>query len=203
MVHHGVWDYDLPAAPNLVDITVDGRPIKAVVQISKQGFAYVFDRVTGEPVWPIEERAVPQSPVVADERLSPTQPFPTKPAAFDRQGVTVDDLIDFTPALRAEAQAILGRYDYGPLFTPPTERGTVLLPGTVGGGNWAGAAVDPERGILYVPSHTSPTRILDRMGDIRLSDEHHGPAGNRHFTYEPTWVLRGLRELHLEFTPAG
>ncbi|MBK8249848.1 MAG: PQQ-binding-like beta-propeller repeat protein [Gemmatimonadetes bacterium] len=159
MVHHGVWDYDLPAAPNLVDITVDGRPIKAVAQVSKHGFVYVFDRVTGEPVWPIEERPVLQTPVLAGEKLSPTQPFPTKPAPFDRQGLTNDDLIDFTPELRAEAEAIVARYHHGPLFTPIGARGTILLPGTAGGGNWAGAAVDPERGMLYVPSHTSPTLI--------------------------------------------
>jgi quinoprotein glucose dehydrogenase len=172
MVHHDLWDYDLPAAPNLVDITVDGRPIKAVAQVSKQGFVYVFDRVTGEPVWPIEERPVPQSPVIAGERLSPTQPFPTKPAPFDRQGLTVADLIDFTPELRAEAEAIVARYDHGPLFTPITARGTILLPGTAGGGNWAGAAVDPERGILYVPSHTNPT-LIELVAPGLGTDGHH------------------------------
>ena len=163
MVHHGLWDYDNPAAPNLVDITVDGRPIKAVAQVSKQGFAYVFDRVTGEPVWPIEERAVPPS-TVPGERASPTQPFPTKPAPFDRQGISVDDLIDFTPELRAEAIEILDGYVYGPMFTPPSVRsddpddtqGTVQLPGWVGGADWNGAAFDPETQILYVPSITAP-----------------------------------------------
>ena len=160
MVHHGLWDYDNPAAPNLVDSTVDERPIKAVVQVSKQGFVYVFDRVTGEPVWPIEERAVPPS-TVPGERASPTQPFPTRPAPFERQGITVDDLIDFTPQLRAEAIEILNGYVYGPMFTPPSVRsdnlddtqGTVQLPGWVGGADWNGAALDPETQILYVPSH--------------------------------------------------
>jgi quinoprotein glucose dehydrogenase len=163
MVHHGLWDYDNPAAPNLVDITVEGRPIKAVVQVTKQGFAYVFDRVTGEPVWPIEERAVPAS-TVRGERTSPTQPFPTKPAPFERQGMTVDDLIDFTPELRAEAIEILDGFVYGPMFTPPSVRGddpeatqgTVQLPGWVGGADWNGAAFDPETQILYVPSITAP-----------------------------------------------
>ena len=163
MVHHGLWDYDNPAAPNLVDITVDERPIKAVVQVSKQGFVYVFDRVTGEPVWPIEERAVPPS-TVPGERVSPTQPFPTRPAPFERQGITVDDLIDFTPQLRAEAIEILNGYVYGPMFTPPSVRsdnpddtqGTVQLPGWVGGADWNGAAFDPETQILYVPSITAP-----------------------------------------------
>jgi quinoprotein glucose dehydrogenase len=163
MVHHGLWDYDNPAAPNLVDITVDERPIKAVVQVSKQGFVYVFDRVTGEPVWPIEERAVPPS-TVPGERASPTQPFPTRPAPFERQGITVDDLIDFTPQLRAEAIEILNGYVYGPMFTPPSVRsdnlddtqGTIQLPGWVGGADWNGAAFDPETQILYVPSITAP-----------------------------------------------
>jgi quinoprotein glucose dehydrogenase len=155
MVHHGVWDYDLPAAPNLVDIEVDGKKIKAVAQISKQGFVYVFDRVTGEPVWPIEERPVPQS-TVPGERLSPTQPFPTRPAPFEPQGISDATLIDFTPELRAEALRGIERFDYGPLFTPPSLRGTINLPGWAGGGGWQGAAVDPETGMLYIPSGTGP-----------------------------------------------
>ena len=121
IVHHGLWDYDLPAAPILMDLEVDGREIKAVTQITKQAFAFVFDRVTGEPVWPIEERPVPQSTTLG-EQTSPTQPFPTKPPAFDRQGATIDNLIDFTPELRAEALEIVERYTIGPLFTPPSER---------------------------------------------------------------------------------
>jgi quinoprotein glucose dehydrogenase len=154
-VHHGLWDYDLPAAPALVDITVNGRAIKALAQVSKQGFTYVLDRRTGEPVWPIEERAVPQSSAPG-ERTSPTQPFPTKPPAFERQGMTDDNLIDFTPELRARAIELLAPYDRGPLFTPPSEKGTVVLPGWVGGANWGGAAFDPESGRLFVPSMTSP-----------------------------------------------
>jgi len=155
MVHHGMWDYDLPAAPNLVDIVVDGKPIKAVAQISKQGFVYVFDRVTGEPVWPIEERPVPQSNVPG-ERVSPTQPFPTKPAPFEPQGISDATLIDFTPELRAEALRGIERFDYGPIFTPPSLRGTINLPGWAGGGGWQGAAVDPETGMIYIPSGTGP-----------------------------------------------
>jgi quinoprotein glucose dehydrogenase len=154
-VHHGVWDYDLPAAPMLCDITVNRRKIKAVAQITKTGFTFVFDRTNGKPVWPIEERPVPQS-TVRGERTSPTQPLPTKPAPFERQGSTEDNLIDFTPELRAEAKKILEQYDYGPLFTPPTEKGTINLPGWGGGGNWWGAAFDPQTGIFYVPSITSP-----------------------------------------------
>lgn len=155
MTHHGLWDYDLPAAPNLIDITVDGRTIKAVAQVTKQAFCYVFDRVTGKPVWPIEERIVPPSQIPG-ERAAPTQPFPTKPAAFDRQGLTDDDLIDFTPELHRIAQEVVSAYDFGPLYTPPTIRGVIQVPGLVGGASWAGAAVDPGRGVIYVPSYTNP-----------------------------------------------
>ena len=156
MVHHGLWDYDLPAAPNLVDITVGGKRIKAVAQVTKQGFCFVFDRVTGKPIFPIEERPVPQS-TVPDEVTSPTQPFPTKPAPFERQGLTENDLVDFTPELHEEALKILTDYHLGQLFTPPaTDKPTVIMPGVAGGANWAGAAFDPETGKLYVPSNTIP-----------------------------------------------
>jgi quinoprotein glucose dehydrogenase len=154
-VHHGLWDYDLPAAPVLCDVTVNGRRIKAVAQITKSGFTFVFDRTNGKPIWPIEERPVPQS-TVQGERTSPTQPFPTKPKPFERQGATEENLIDFTPELREEAKKILEQYDHGPLFTPPTEKGTVNLPGWAGGGNWWGAAFDPQTGMFYVPSITAP-----------------------------------------------
>ena len=154
-VHHGLWDYDLPAAPNLVDITVDGKSIKAVAQITKQGFVFVLDRVTGEPVWPIEERPVPASNVPG-ERASPTQPFPTRPAPFDLQGLRKDDLIDFTPELRRQALAIVEEFDYGPLYTPPSEKGTIQLPGDGGGGEWSGAAFDPETSMFFIPSMTRP-----------------------------------------------
>jgi quinoprotein glucose dehydrogenase len=154
-VHHGLWDYDLPAAPVLCDIKVDGRPIKAVAQITKTGFTFVFDRTNGKPVWPIEERSVPQS-TLPGEQSSPTQPFPTKPAPYERQGATEDNLIDFTPELRAEGKEILDKFDHGPLFTPPTEKGAINLPGWAGGANWWGAAFDPETGLFYIPSITAP-----------------------------------------------
>lgn len=157
-VHHGLWDYDLPAAPTLADLTVKGKKIKAVAQITKTGFLWVFDRITGKPVWPIEERAVPQS-TVPGEKTAPTQPFPTKPAPFERQGSTEDNLIDFTPELRAEAKKILEQFDHGPLFTPPTEKGTINLPGWAGGGNWWGAAFDPQTGMVYIPSITAPITV--------------------------------------------
>lgn len=155
LVHHGVWDYDLPAAPNLVDIVVDGRPVKAVAQTTKQGFVFVFDRVTGQPIWPIEERPVPASSVPG-EQLSATQPFPTRPEPFEPQGISEATLIDFTPELRNEALQMLEAFDYGPLYTPPSLRGTINFPGWFGGGGWQGAAADPETGILYVPSGSSP-----------------------------------------------
>jgi quinoprotein glucose dehydrogenase len=154
-VHHGLWDYDLPAAPVLCDISVGGRRIKALAQITKSGFCWVLDRTNGKPVWPIEERPVPQS-TVAGERTSPTQPFPTKPAPYERQGATEENLIDFTPELREEAKKILDQYDHGPIFTPPTERGTINLPGWAGGANWWGAAFDPQTQTLYIPSITAP-----------------------------------------------
>ncbi|MFZ0590515.1 MAG: pyrroloquinoline quinone-dependent dehydrogenase [Bryobacteraceae bacterium] len=156
MVHHGLWDYDPPCAPNLIDIRVDGQPVKAVAQMSKQGFCYVFDRVTGKPIWPIEEKPVPQS-TIPGERTAATQPFPTKPLPFDRQGVTKDDVTDFTPELHRQALAILEKYNYGPLFRPPSlEKPTIEMPGIAGGASWSGAACDPETGICYVSSVTLP-----------------------------------------------
>ncbi len=162
LTHHGLWDYDPPTAPILLDITRGDRRIKAVAQVTKQSFTYVFDRVTGEPVWPIEERPVPQSDVPG-EKTSPTQPFPTKPAPFDRQGVTLDDALDLTPALKAEAVKALSQYKLGPLYSPPSllvadgTKGTLAMPGLRGGANWSGSAVDPETGVLYVASISHPS----------------------------------------------
>ena len=157
-VHHGIWDYDFASMPVLAEITVDNRPVKAVIQVSKQAFTYVLDRETGEPIWPIEERPVPPS-TVTGEQASPTQPFPTKPPPFDLQGTTVDNLIDFTPELRQRALSQLENFDYGPLYTPPTERGLLMLPGMLGASNWGGVGFDPETHILYVPSRTSPSIV--------------------------------------------
>jgi quinoprotein glucose dehydrogenase len=155
IVHHGLWDYDPASAPNLVTITVDGKRIDAVVQLTKQGWAFVFDRVTGRPVWPIEERAVPRSDVPG-EASWPTQPVPTRPPAFESQGVTLDDAFDATPALKTAAQAELKKYLLGPIYTPPSLQGTVALPGVLGGANWGGGAFDPETGRLYVKTTRSP-----------------------------------------------
>ena len=151
LVHHPIWDYDPPAAPNLVDIVVDGRRIEALAQITKQGYTFVFDRVTGEPVWPIEERPVPPSRIPG-EVSSPTQPYPTKPPLFLTPGATEEDLIDFTPELRAEALAIFREHHAGPLYTPLEPGRNIVRPGWSGGANWWGAAFDPETGRLYVPS---------------------------------------------------
>jgi quinoprotein glucose dehydrogenase len=158
-VHHDLWNYDNPTAPNLVDLTINGEVVPALVQTTKQSFAYVFNRVTGEPVWPIEERPVPQSDVPG-EKTSPTQPFPTRPAAYEMQGLTEDDLIDFTPALRQQALDVIKNYRIGPLFNPPSlrdapdgTRASIHCPGANGGTNIpGGAVVDPESGILYVAS---------------------------------------------------
>ena len=128
MIHHGLWDYDLPAAPNLLDITVDGRTIKAVAQVSKQGFVYVFDRVTGKPVWPIEELPVATDTDLEGEIMSPTQPFPTKPAAFEYQGTSIDDLVNFTPEIRQMAVDAVDGFRLGPLYTPQTLGGTIMRP---------------------------------------------------------------------------
>jgi quinoprotein glucose dehydrogenase len=174
-VHHGIWDYDFPCAPNLVDITVNGKKIKAVAAISKQGFTYVFDRATGEPVWPIEERPVPPSKIPG-ERAAPTQPFPTKPPAFESQGVTEADLIDFTPELKAEALKIASEYEIGPLFTPPIiaghegKKGLIQNPGMAGGANWPGTGFDPETGLLYVQSVTWPGMMALAETDPARSD---------------------------------
>jgi len=148
IVHHGLWDYDNPSPPNLVTIHADGRAIDAVVQLTKQGYAFVFDRVTGKPVWPIEERPVPASDVEG-ESAWPTQPAPTKPPPFTEQGVTLDDAFDATPALKAAAQEELRKYRIGPLFTPPSLRGTVQRPGLIGGANWGGGAFDARTGVLF------------------------------------------------------
>jgi quinoprotein glucose dehydrogenase len=158
-VHHGLWDYDIPCAPILCDIPVGGRTVKALAQPSKQSFLYVLDRQTGAPIWPIQEKPAPRGDIPG-EWYSPTQPVPSKPPAFDLQGVSEADLIDFTPALRAEALALIKNYKIGPLFTPPSlwsadgTWGTLTAPSATGGANWPGGAYDPESHIVYVYSKT-------------------------------------------------
>jgi quinoprotein glucose dehydrogenase len=181
-VHHGLWDYDNPAAPNLLDVTVDGRRIKALAQVTKQGFLFALDRETGKPIWPIEERPVPPSDVPG-EKAARTQPFPTRPAPYEYQGAAPGDLADFTPELRALAVEATKPYRFGPLFTPPSLQGTLARPSASGGGNWSGAAVDPETSLLYVPSRNAYTlhRLVDpdpaRKGNLRyLQGLGPGPA---------------------------
>jgi quinoprotein glucose dehydrogenase len=167
LVHHPLWDYDIPAPPILADITVDGRRIQAVAQPSKQGWVYVFDRVTGEPVWPIVERPVERG-TVPGEWYSPTQPFPTKPPPFERQGFELSEILDLTPELRADALEVAAQLKTGPVFTPPIVRGEGGKIGTLfiaNGANWPGGSFDPETGILYVYSQ-SQLRV------IGLTNEH-------------------------------
>jgi quinoprotein glucose dehydrogenase len=164
LVHHGLWDMDIPCAPILADINVNGKAIKAVAQPTKQSFMYVFDRVTGQPVWPLEERPVAKGDVPG-EWYSPTQPFPTKPPPYDRQGVTTDDLIDFTPELRAAALKAVEKYKMGPIFTPPAlskvegPLGTLTAPGSLGGTNWPGGSYDPETHTVFVFSQSQMTAL--------------------------------------------
>ena len=175
LVHHGIWDMDIPDAPILADINVNGRAIKAVAQPTKQGWLYVFDRVTGQPVWPIEERPVAKGDVPG-EWYSPTQPFPTRPAPYDRQGVSLGDLIDFTPELKEEGARVASRYKLGPIFTPPVVStwpgplATLMLPSATGGANWPGGAFDPETKMLYVYSATQITPLGLVPSDRTKSD---------------------------------
>jgi len=188
LVHHGIWDMDIPCAPILADIEVDGRVIKALAQPTKQGFLYVFDRETGEPVWPIEERPVPRGDVPG-EWYSPTQPHPTRPPAYDRQGLLIDDLIDFTPELRAEAEAIVSKYRLGPIFTPPVlskEEGpiaTLALAAQRAATNWQGGSYDPETHILYVSSQ----REISLLGLMPPPEE------ITEFRYHQGNVITGVR----------
>jgi quinoprotein glucose dehydrogenase len=178
MIHHGIWDYDPPAPPLVFDINDarNGQGIKTpvVAQITKQGFIYAFDRRDGTPIWPIEERAVPQS-TIETEWTSPTQPFPTKPKPFAPQGMTVSSLNDLTPEILAEAKRIAANYTMGPLYTPPTRftetnKGTLLRPSAVGGANWPGGVVDHETGYLYVSASTYPFPVALGESDRSTMD---------------------------------
>jgi quinoprotein glucose dehydrogenase len=183
LTHHDIWDFDPPTAPILADITVEGRPVKAVVQLTKQGFAFVLDRATGKPVWPIEERPVPKSDVPG-EWTSPTQPFPTKPAAVELQGVTENDLVDFTPEIKAEALRVAGQYRLAGLYTPSSlpkaadgKIGTLSAPSAVGGINWPGGAVDPVDDVLYVTSQNTLYRPMVVEGSPKTGVLYHDTRG--------------------------
>ncbi len=177
-VHHPIWDYDVPCAPILADITVDGRTIKAIAQPTKQGWVFVFDRLTGKPVFPIEERPVEKG-AVPREWYSPTQPFPLKPPPFERQGFLESDVIDFTPELKAEALKMISQYKIGPIYTPPITRGDDGKDGLLfvpNGANWPGGSLDPDTGILYVYSHTL-LRVLSMVNEPKRSDMNYISAG--------------------------
>jgi quinoprotein glucose dehydrogenase len=174
-IKHGIWDWDLPCAPILADVTIGGRMRKIVMQPSKQGWLYVFDRVTGEPIWPFEERNVEPS-TVPGEIAHPTQLFVTTPAPFERQGVSPDDLIDFTPALKDEGLKLASRFKLGPLFTPPVVSSwdgplaTLMLPNVTGGANWQGGSFDPETGLFYIFTNTGISDLGLVPGDVHKSD---------------------------------
>ncbi len=201
MIHHDIWDYDTPTAPNVLDVTIDGRPRKIVVQTTKQGFAYVFDRLTGEPIWPMEERPAPPSDTPG-EWTSPTQPIPSRPAPYERQGVTQNDLVDFTPELRQQAIEIARDYRMGPLYTPASRvdapdgtRGTLQAPGANGGVNiMGGSAADPETGILYVATQS---------GMSRISLEHNPEHSEMRYVSQGPGGLRGPQGLPLLKPPYG
>jgi quinoprotein glucose dehydrogenase len=177
-VHHPIWDYDVPCAPILADIVVNGTPIKAIAQPTKQGFLFVFDRLTGKPVFPIEERPVERG-TVPREWYAPTQPFPVKPPPFERQGFLEEYVIDFTPQLKAEGLKVLAQYKIGPVYTPPIAKGEGGKMGLLyipNGANWPGGALDPETGIVYIYSHTL-LRVLSMVNDPKRSDMNYISAG--------------------------
>jgi quinoprotein glucose dehydrogenase len=199
VVHHDLWDYDPNTAPILANLKVGGKTIKAVVQLTKFGSTFVFDRATGKPVWPIVERPVPPSTTPGEE-ASPTQPFPTKPPAFERQNVAADDLIDFTPELRAQGQAMAKNYVLGPIFTPAVPRGAPGEPQAVlqvpaGGAGWYGASFDPDTGALYVPTLVRPLLLDILPGDPAQT--------NLRFTKGPRSLADGPQGLPLIKPPYG
>ncbi len=173
MVHRDLWDYDIPAPPNLLTVRRDGRIVDAVAQVTKKGFVFVFDRETGEPLFPIEERPVKASDLPG-EAAWPTQPFPLKPRPFVRQELTEDEITDLSPEAEKYVREKIRGARLGPIFTPPSREGTVLFPGTRGGANWGGAAVDPNKGILFVNANELP--MLIRMRDMPGLEQPNSPA---------------------------
>lgn len=178
LVHHGLWDYDPPGQPSLITLNVAGRRVDAVAVAGKTGFVYVFDRLTGQPLWPIEERPVSASDVPG-EQTAPTQPFPTRPPPFARQGFADSDLVDFTPELNARARAMVAGLRLGPLFTPPSLQGTVVLPGWMGGAGWGGGAFDSTTATLYVKASNRPA--LARL----IRPDSAGPSARAEFVLDP------------------
>ncbi|HMD36780.1 MAG TPA: PQQ-binding-like beta-propeller repeat protein [Vicinamibacterales bacterium] len=204
LVHHDIWDFDTVGAPLLVDVTIDGKPRKIIAQASKTGFLYVFDRITGQPIWPIEERRVPQSDVPG-EKASPTQPFPTRPPAFSRTFLAADELIDFTPALRAQALENLKKFRWEPTpFVPaliPNDKyvGAINVANTMGGVNWPGSAFDPETGIFYTQAYNS------QVNSTSISPEYFAtisPENQAKVNHMPIWESDSFGKEE-EFTPGG
>jgi quinoprotein glucose dehydrogenase len=208
-VHHDVWNYDTPDAPHVLDIKRGGQTIPAIAQATKQGFLYVFNRLTGQPLWPMEERKVPQSDAPG-EKTWPTQPFPTRPAAFEMQGITENDLIDYTPELKQQALAIARQYRMGPLFTPPSlwehtdgTKGAFVVPGANGGANIpGGAAADPETGIVYVATERGHSVISLIPGDQR-GKTIGGDNSNMRYVSRGPGGIRGPQGLPLLKPPYG
>jgi glucose dehydrogenase len=206
-IHHGVWEYDNIGVPLLADLTLDGRTVPAVILTNKNAFLYVLNRETGEPLRPIVERPVPQEPGVPGEILSPTQPIPTWPVPFDRQGITEDDLIDFTPELRADALAFVEDYVLGGLYTPPTlvgdgpgeKLGTISVPGSWGSANWNSTAFDPELQMTFVASHTLP----GVAGVARASSEEIAEGATMEYVRVAPSPLFGPHDLPLTKPPYG
>ena len=196
LVHHALWDMDISSAPILADITVDGKPVKAVAQPTKQGFLYIFDRVTGKPIWPMPEKPV-EVGNVPGEWYSPTQPIPSRPPAYSRNGVAIDDLIDFTPEVREKAKAIASKYHLGPVYTPAVVSkeggplGTLTLGTASGGTNWPGGSYDPETHIAYLYACNSclePIGLVPAPKDISDMNYIAGVAG------EEVHIMRGPGE---------
>ena len=177
-VRHDIWDYDNPAAPVVADIVHDGKNRKVVAHVTKTGFLFVFDRITGEPLWEIEDVEVPESSLEG-EAASPTQPRPTWPPPFELQGTTEENIVDFTPEIKERALAELSKWETGPLYTPPSTRGTLVLPGIGGGANWGGAAFDPNQRTLFVASRRQPTLITS----VRVDEAQRGIKYDGYFTF--------------------
>lgn len=203
LVHHGLWDYDPPAAPVLLDVRRGDATIAALAIATKTGFLVVLDRLTGEPLWPIEERPVPASDVPG-EHASPTQPFPTGPLPFARQGFADSDLVDFTPKIREMAQQLVTGRRLGPMFTPPSLEGTVSLPGWIGGAGWGGVAANPERGILFIKSTNKPSLLTLVAADSTIGYQRDVVPGSIESPITlnlPIWRTWGIGRAHSASVP--
>lgn len=201
LVHHDLWDYDLPAPPNLLTVTKDGKKIDAVAQVTKMGMVFVFDRETGEPIFPIEERPVPPSSLLGEE-VWPTQPFPTRPEPFSRQKFTEEDVTDISPEAHAFVMEKIKDAKFGTIYTPPDTRGVVQFPGTRGGAEWGGAAVDPRNGILYVNANEIPLLISMKQVDVKGREEFLAAAGKRIYNVNACSTCHGTDRKGMNIFPS-